>query len=73
MIAVGQIRMGVPRPDAEENDRSVRKNDDRSMRRPTSEQVRAMPGENKDRSLHRGEDGSEFSAAQHLPVAGPFG
>jgi hypothetical protein len=26
MIAVGQIRMGVPRPDAEENDRSVRKN-----------------------------------------------
>jgi hypothetical protein len=48
----------APHPIGEENDRSMRKPDDRSMRRAAAGQVSAVPGDRKDENLHRG-DGPE--------------
>jgi hypothetical protein len=50
---IGRPLMAPPHPRAEENDRSVRKSVDRSLRIRTRAQVSDVPGDKKDENLHR--------------------
>jgi hypothetical protein len=51
----GQLT-SLAHPVAKENDRSVRKADARSMRRPTLSQARTRPDDKKDENLHDDQD-----------------